>query len=66
MNNQLAAKMATIQNYFEQAGVNLPVTSDRYEIKPMRFAGSKGIKVKGRFVWGVTPREYWSFLKAQN
>lgn len=65
MNNKLAKKMTTIGRHFKEAGVSLPVAQQRQEIKPVRLAGSKGVTVKGRAVWGVTPREYWKFCKAQ-
>ena len=65
MNNKLAKKMTTISGYFQAGGVSLPVAQQRTDIKPVRLAGSKGVTVKGRPVWGVTPREYWKFCKAQ-
>ncbi len=65
MNNKLATKMAVISRQFEAAGVSLPIAEERAGIKPARCAGSKGVTVKGRAVWGVTPREYWKFCKAQ-
>jgi len=66
MNNKLAAKMNLIKNQFGAAGVSLPKTGNRHEIEPARFAGSRGVKIGGRFVWGVSPREYWKFLKTQS
>lgn len=65
MNNKLAKKMTTISGYFQAAGVSLPVAQQRTDIKSVRLAGSRGVTVKGRAVWGVTPREYWKFCKAQ-
>lgn len=65
MNNKLTKKMATISDHFKAAGVSLPVAQQRTDIKPVRLAGSKGVTVEGRAIWGVTPREYWKFCKAQ-
>lgn len=65
MNKKLATKMAVISRHFEEAGVSLPITTNREEIQPARCAGSKGVTVRGRAIWGVTPREYWEFCKAQ-
>ena len=65
MNNKLAKKMAVINRHFEQAGVSLPIATNHKDIEPTRCAGHKGVTVTGRTVWGVTPREYWKFCKAQ-
>ena len=65
MNKKLATKMAVISHHFQEAGVSLPIAEERTGIKSVRCAGSKGVTVHGRAVWGVTPREYWKFCKAQ-
>ena len=65
MNKKLAKKMAVISRHFQEAGVDLPVAKKRTGLMPVRYAGKKGVTVNGRAIWGVTPREYWKFCKAQ-
>ena len=65
MNNKLAKKMTTISGHFEKAGVSLPIAAQRTDIKSVRYDGKNGVTVEGRAIWGVTPREYWKFCKAQ-
>ena len=65
MNRKLAKKMAVVQRQFSQALQQIPVAASRDQIKPARFEGHRGVEVQGRFVWGVSSREYWKFCKAK-
>ena len=65
MNRKLAKKMAVIKAQFSQALQEMPVAERRDQIKPAYFEGHRGVEVQGRFVWGVSSREYWKFCKAE-
>lgn len=64
MNNKLAAKMAVIEKQFANAMQRLPVTVNRNDIKRDKYENHVGAKIGGITVWGVTPREYWRYLKS--
>lgn len=63
MNRKLSFKMSAIASQFARAGKPLPIATNRYEIVPAKFEGHKGVFVKGIFVWGVSPREYWKYCR---
>ena len=66
MNRKLSEKMTYIVIAFYNAGQELPIAQRREQIKPVYHNGHKGVRVNGRNVWGVTPRQFWKYCKCVN
>lgn len=66
MDRKTSEKMTHIQFAFCKANQELPIAQTREQIKPIYCGKHKGVRVNGRNVWGVTPREYWKFCKCVN
>lgn len=64
MNNTTKAKFTKIQLQFKAAGKTLPVTEKRYDLTPCKNGEYKGVKIQNVYVWGISCREYWKYLKS--
>jgi hypothetical protein len=68
MNRTLALKMKRIEQAYYEQRCSMPICRFRHEIKRVSGINDNGkrvygVSINGNYVWDITPREYWKYLR---